>query len=356
MTKVIVDENIPIPSRFYVPDVEIIRVSGRSLKLEHLREADALLVRSVTKVDRDLLEGSSVKFVASATAGVDHLDMEYLRDRAIPCVYAAGSNAQSVVDYVFCSLAAIGLDPRERNFGIVGCGQVGGQLYQALQKLNAQCLCYDPFLASEQQSNLVGLDEVLASEVICLHTPLTVAGQYPTKNMLSYDQLIQVPQGALLINAGRGEVINEEDLKRVLKIRPDIRLIFDVWSGEPSIDTDIVDACEIATPHIAGYSAGAKSRGSQFVFEALFNQFNIPFEPEIVRTENLCNIESEDWSAALLEVYDPRRDDAVLRASLSAGGEGFDFLRKNYAHRTEVSEFSSDSSKLQAFGFLKPEL
>lgn len=298
MTTVIVDENIPIPSRFYVPDVEIVRVSGRTLKREDLREADALLVRSVTKVNRELLEGSSIKFVASATAGIDHLDREYLKEKAIPCFYAAGSNAQSVVDYVFCSLAAIGLDPRERRFGIIGCGQVGGQLFQALQKLNAKCLCYDPFLTSEQQSNLVGLDEALASDVICLHTPLTVGGQYPTKNMISYDQLIQLPHGALLINAGRGEVINEEDLKRALKIRPDIRLVFDVWSGEPSIDAEVVEACEIATPHIAGYSAGAKSRGSRLVFEALFRQFNIPFEPEIDRTENPCNIESEEIGRA----------------------------------------------------------
>lgn len=354
MTTVIVDENIPIPSRFYVPDVEIVRVSGRSLKPEDLVRADALLVRSVTKVNRDLLDGSSVKFVASAAAGIDHIDMEYLKEKAIPCFYAAGSNAQSVVDYVLCSLAAIGLDPRERRFGIIGCGQVGGQLYRALQTLNAKCQCYDPFLTTEQQSDLVSLDAVLASEVICLHTPLTTEGQYPTKNMLSYDQLIQLPQGALLINAGRGEVINEEDLKRVLKIRPDIRLVFDVWSGEPSIDAEVVEACEIATPHIAGYSAGAKSRGSQLVFEALFRQFNIPFESEVARTENPCKIESEDWSSALLEVYDPRRDDAVLRASLSAGGEGFDFLRKNYAHRTEISEFCSDNSKLHAFGFLRP--
>lgn len=355
MTRVIVDENIPIPSMFYVPDVEIVRVSGRNLKLEDLRGADALLVRSVTKVDRDLLEGSSIKFVASATAGIDHLDMDYLKEKAIPTFYAAGSNAQSVVDYVFCSLAAIGLDPRERKFGIIGCGQVGGQLYQALQKLNANCQCYDPFLTSEQQSNLVGLNEALASEVVCLHTPLTLEGPYPTKNMLSYDQLVQLPQGALLINAGRGEVINEEDLKRVLKIRPDIRLVFDVWSGEPSIDAEVVEACEIATPHIAGYSAGAKSRGSQLVFEALFRQLNISYEAEIDRAENPCNIENEDWASALLEVYDPRRDDSVLRASLSAGGEGFDFLRKNYAYRTEISEFCSDNSKLQAFGFLRPE-
>jgi len=352
-TTIIVDENIPIPSSFYVPGVEIVRVSGRSLKPEDLGTADALLVRSVIQVNEALLEGSSVRFVASATAGIDHLDMDYLKAKGIPCFYAAGSNAQSVVDYVLCCLAAIDFDPRERNFGVVGCGQVGGLLYQALQVLNAKCQCYDPFLTGQQQPELTDLNTVLTSEVICLHTPLTKEGRYPTQGMLGFDQLIQLPEGALVINAGRGGVINEDDLKRVLNDRPDIRLIFDVWSGEPSIDAEIVKACEIATPHIAGYSAGAKSRGSQMVFEELFRYFDIAFEPEMDRTGNLSKIENKNWNSALLEVYDPRRDDAVLRASLSAGGEGFDFLRKNYAHRTEISEFCSDSAELKAFGFLR---
>lgn len=354
MIRVLVDENIPIPEGIQNSAIELVRKAGRDLGGPDLKGFDALLVRSVTQVDQSLLAGTSVSFVGSATAGIDHLDVEYLKSAGITHSYAAGSNAASVVDYVLCSLAALGINPQNRSVGIVGCGQVGGRLYKRLQALGCDCYCYDPFLSEAEQADLCDLERVLEAQILCLHTPLTESGTHPTKNMLGYERLTNLPQGAVLINAGRGGVVNESDLKRLVSVRPDIRLVLDVWQDEPQIDTELMDLCQIATPHIAGYAAQSKLRGSQMVFDALMRQFEIPAVSQSIQpSKELRNIETEQWSRALLEVYDPRRDDANLRENRDA--QGFDQLRKSYAQRYEIAEYQSENKLLQDFGFSQPK-
>lgn len=354
MIRVLIDENIPIPEGIQGSAMELIRRAGRDLSSADLRGIDALLVRSVTQVNQSLLSGSSVSFVGSATAGIDHIDVAYLQSAGISYHYAAGSNAASVVDYVLCSLAALNLNPQGHSVGIVGCGQVGGRLYRRLQALDCDCYCYDPFLSEAEQADLYDLEQVLKAQILCLHTPLTDSGPYPTNNMLSYEHLNTLPHGAVLINAGRGGVVNEVDLKRLVSERPDIRLVFDVWQDEPNIDIELVGLCQIATPHIAGYAAQSKLRGSQMVFDALMQHFEISVnavspEPSSVSKK----IEEQQWNRALLEVYDPRADDAKLRANRDA--RGFDQLRKSYPQRYEIAEYQSENKILQSFGFSQPK-
>lgn len=353
MIRVLVDENIPIPDAISGADIELRRCSGRDIKAADLLDTDALLVRSVTQVGRRLLSNTQVRFVGSATAGFDHLDIDYLNQADIGYYYAAGSNANSVVDYVLSCLAVLSVDPRERSLGIVGCGQVGGRLYRRMQHLNVQCSCYDPFLSSSDQPDLFDLDKVLRSDILCLHTPLTKSGPYPTENMIGYQQLMQLPEGAVVINAGRGGVINEEDLKRVVTHRPDMHLVMDVWQGEPHIDMEVLDLCEIATPHIAGYAAPAKLRGSQMVFEKMFEYFGIGgYKNLTVQPSSKESTADDSWNRAVLNVYDPRVDDALLRADRV---RNFDQLRKNYPMRLEIADYVSESETLQKFGFSKAD-
>ena len=358
------DENIPIPAGLSLEDFLITRLAGRAIKNQDVLQADALFVRSVTKVNAQLLQGSKVSFVASATAGIDHLDQEYLKSAGIHYAYAPGSNAPSVVDYVLACLAAIDRDPREARVGIVGCGQVGGRLYKRLKALGAQSCCYDPFLSHAEQENLVSFEKVLASDILCLHTPLTESGAYPTKAMIGRQQLMALPENAVLINAGRGGVVVEKDLKELINTRPDLQLIVDVWENEPNIDTDLADSCAIATPHIAGYAAKSKIRGSQMIFEALFRHFDRAI-PDITEEQSVMGLRTEEalsnWQAAVLKVYEPRLDDARLKELISECkvsalpfGEAFDLARKNYPKRKELGEFCSESAALQAFGFSPP--
>ena len=353
MIRVLVDENIPIPSEYSSPEVELISIAGREITSLDLQNIDALLVRSVTKVDADLLKGVSISFVGSATAGIDHLDTNYLQNAGIPYFYAAGSNARSVVDYVLCSLAALNVDPRTHSIGILGCGQVGSRVYERMRALDCECSCYDPFLSDSIQADLCDLDQVLSAEILCLHTPLTSSGPFPTKNMLRYEQLRKLPFGAVLINAGRGGVVNEADLKKILLERSDIRLVMDVWEDEPNIDKELLTLCQIGTPHIAGYAAIAKYRGSQMVFDALFSHFQID---RLEVTADMSNgyklIEASEWDRALLEIYDPRADDALLRKAKNA--EDFDLLRKDYPHRNEIAEFISANELFMALGCSRP--
>lgn len=352
MIRVIVDENIPLPTKLDLSRFELIQRQGRSISRSDLSGVDALLVRSVTKVDKDLLDHTGIQFVASATAGIDHLDTSYLKSSGIDYFYAAGSNADSVVDYVLCSLAALGRDPRAAAVGIIGCGQVGGRLYKRMSSLGCDCYCYDPFLSAKEQPDLASLELALQANIVCLHTPLTDSGPYPTRQMISANQLELLADKAVLINAGRGGVINETDLKNLMLKRDDISLVFDVWQDEPDIDRELLALCDIATPHIAGYAAQAKLRGSQQVFQALSNKFGIDqvsFEPD---SKNLKSLEAEQWDRALLQVYDPRIDDTGLRTK----PESFDQLRKNYPLRAEVSEFQSQDESLQKFGFSRAAL
>ncbi|MBA1202097.1 4-phosphoerythronate dehydrogenase PdxB [Pseudomonas capeferrum] len=352
---IVADENIPLLDAFFAGFGEIRRYPGRSIDADCVRDADVLLVRSVTRVDRQLLEGSRVRFVGTCTIGTDHLDLGYFAQAGIHWSSAPGCNARGVVDYVLGSLLTLaeldGVALPERTYGVIGAGQVGGRLVRVLQGLGWKVLVCDPQRQAEEGGDFVSLEQVLAQcDVISLHTPLERDGAYPTWHLLGRSELARLRSGAWLINASRGPVVDNAALREVLLEREDLHAVLDVWEGEPQVDLDLADLCTLATPHIAGYSLDGRQRGTAQIYQALCRWRG---EAEQVRLadllprQRLAQIDLDSaaepaWALATLcrAVYDPRRDDADFRRSLSndPGQQraAFDLLRKHYPARREI--------------------
>lgn len=360
MLNILVDENIPMAEAFFRPFGRVQTFAGRGLAPEDLIETDALIVRSVTRVNADLLaRARRLRFVGSCTIGSDHLDIAYLESRGIAYCTAPGSNADSVVDYVLCSLCAVD-DYLARllsgaRVGIVGFGNVGRRLADRVTGLGVECVAYDPLLDQRSDSRLGPLAEVLRCDVLCLHAPLTRTGPFPSHHSLSLDQLRGLPTGAMLLNAGRGELVATEALLTLSRDRPDIRLVLDVWEGEPVVSGELARRCAIATPHIAGYSFDGKFKGAEMVATALSRALNADGERDLPQAladmlaAPVVAVSCEGrpaWQAAPLAVYNPYSDHLRFMDSLSERdpGAAFDVLRKTYPRRRELArcEFRFD--------------
>ncbi len=359
--KIVADENIPLLMECFGAMGEVVALPGRSISPEDVQDADALLVRSVTKVSRQLVENSSLKFVGTATAGFDHIDRDYLASQGIAFSHAPGCNSTAVVEYVLAALDILaerdGFELRDRQVGIIGKGQVGGRLYRMMERLGVDVCACDPLLASNEESRddarYVSVDQLIeCSDIICLHTPLTMDGPYPTHYLIGEQQLRAMNPGTVLINAGRGPVIDNAALKRCLSERDDLTVVLDVWEHEPDADPELMARVDIATPHIAGYSLDGKIRGTEMIYKALCQHFGLPARvrlPAITPLPVLKQMKfsegttfSTTCSKAIRSVYDIRRDDAVMRKGLMGAEEPqrrltFDRLRKDYPERREFS-------------------
>ncbi|WP_313054916.1 4-phosphoerythronate dehydrogenase PdxB [Pseudomonas lopnurensis] len=353
--RILADENIPLVEAFFAGFGEIRRMAGRSINRAALEQADVLLVRSVTRVDRELLEDTPVRFVGTCTIGTDHLDLDYFQEAGIDWASAPGCNARGVVDYVLGGLLALAEARGEtlgaRRFGVVGAGEVGGRLVEVLRGLGWDVRVCDPPRQSREAGDFVSLDEVLAEcDVISLHTPLSMQGEHPTFHLLDKDRLARLRPGAWLINASRGAVVDNAALLELLLQRPDVEAVLDVWEGEPQVDVELAGLCRIATPHIAGYSLDGKLRGTAQIYAAFCAAKGL--EPKVELAQLMpeaallgmtfsSSAKPADMLATLCRaVYDPRRDDADFRRSLR-GDEtqrraGFDRLRKHYPPRREI--------------------
>ncbi|HCJ30361.1 MAG TPA: 4-phosphoerythronate dehydrogenase PdxB [Pseudomonas sp.] len=368
--RILADENIPLVDAFFAEHGEIRRMPGRSINRAALEQAEVLLVRSVTRVDRELLEGSAVRFVGTCTIGTDHLDIDYFEEAGIEWASAPGCNARGVVDYVLGSLLALaegeGVELDGRRYGVVGAGEVGGRLVEVLRGLGWDVRVCDPPRQAREVGEFVGLDEILAEcDVISLHTPLTLEGEHGTFHLLDRARLERLRPGTWLINAARGAVVDNTALREQLARRPDIQAVLDVWEGEPQVDVELAELCWIATPHIAGYSLDGKLRGTAQIYQAFCASKGL--EPKVALAElmpvaPLCGLSFDasakpgDVLATICRaVYDPRRDDAAFRRSLSEDEEqrrtGFDRLRKQYPPRREIDglqiEFNSAQARLE---------
>lgn len=340
--KIVADENITLVESLFSSYGELVTLPGRDMTADQVRDADILLVRSVTAVNESLLSGSRVKFVGTATIGTDHLDQQYLRKSGITFASAPGCNADGVVQYVLSALCSLLPDWRLKTVSIVGCGNVGGRLNRKLTKLGVSCRGYDPFLSRKQVHNLVDFETVLHSDVICLHTPLTNSGPYPTHHMFNRAVLSRLKPGTLLLNAGRGAVIDNAALLELIEPLS-LRVVLDVWEHEPAIDTALLSKVALATPHIAGYSYEGKLRGSLMIRDALADWLGcdatIPSPPSSV-----ISLPAGSLEEAIVGSYDVRADDIRMRQALASPGVdiavAFDALRKNYPKRYEFSHFS----------------
>jgi len=352
---ILADENIQLVDEFFAGFGEIRRMPGRSINRAALANVDVLLVRSVTRVDREMLEGSAVRFVGTCTIGTDHLDLDYFEQAGIEWASAPGCNARGVVDYVLGSLLALaevrGEALARRRFGVVGAGEVGGRLVKVLRGLGWDVRVCDPPRQVREVGDFVSLDEILADcDVVSLHTPLTLAGDWPTFHLFDQARLSRLRPGTWLINASRGAVVDNAALRDLLLQRPDLEAVLDVWEGEPQVDVVLAGLCRIATPHIAGYSLDGKLRGTAQIYTALCAALGVEPTvdlaqlmpgPALTELAFASSAEPAEMLATLCRaVYDPRRDDADFRRSL-LGDEAqrrarFDLLRKQYPPRREI--------------------
>lgn len=353
--KILFDENMPYAKEFFsdlvVKDTELVPFSGRDLSPEQVLDADVLLVRSITQVNEELLDKNKrLTFVGTATIGTDHIDQTYLAERDVTFHSAPGCNAISVAEYVISALVVLAerylFDLTKLSVGIVGGGNTGTRLSEKLSALGIQYKICDPLLECDTNDTreFVTLEEVLECDVISLHVPKVIDGEYPTYHLLDETRLNNLNDEQILISACRGEVIDNHALLALKKSGHGVKLVLDVWEGEPSVLTPLIDYTEIATAHIAGYSLEGKARGTEMLYQALCQHINI--EPvcqlkTLLPTANISCVElNQEFNEIVLNqlvkmVYDVRRDDAIFRQQLSS--QGFDALRKNYPIRREFS-------------------
>lgn len=408
---IIIDENIPFAREAFGALGEVRLVAGRTITNATLREAQAVLVRSVTRVNAALLHGTRVQFVGTATIGTDHVDLDYLQQAGITFASAAGCNANSVAEYVVAALLQIAQQKQfvleGKTLGIVGVGNVGSRVAEKARALGLKILLHDPplesLLASRQISPLRGvspisstqeitptiqqnlarltpaaspsqvqfhsLDDLMSADILTLHTPLIRSGAHPTFHLFDESRLRKMKPGGILLNTGRGEVVDNLALKNVLHAGLLSATGLDVWENEPHIDPELVEMTTLATPHVAGYSFDGKVQGTWLIYEALCRFLEIapswdyaPLLAEVAQPEihlheahrpgppqegNRDAVVAEKiLHEAVRHAYDIAADDQRLRVGIlqdglapDERGKYFDKLRHEYPRRREFINY-----------------
>lgn len=353
---ILIDENMSFAAQLFSPLGTVIAKSGRSLNADDLVDIDALMIRSVTNIDEALLQKANrLKFIGSATAGIDHVDVDLLATRGIYFTGAPGCNKVGVAEYVISALLVLsqqqGFTLCQRKVGIVGAGQVGSYLSQCLSALNIPYLLCDPL--KEQQGDrrtFHGLDTLLAEcDVITVHTPLTRTGKHATFHLFGERELNLLKPNTILINAARGGVVDNQALKNVLS-QKSLFAVLDVFESEPEVDLALLALLSFATPHIAGYGLEGKARGTTMIYNAYCTFLANKREPidaaSLLPVAEISRVElAQPWDQNTLMslcqlIYDIRRDDADFRRAMKESTTqraSFDQLRKNYWDRREYS-------------------
>ncbi len=340
--KIVADKAIPFLEGVFDPYADMTFLPGDKIGPEDVRDADVLMVRTRTKCNADLLEGSKVKFIATATIGTDHIDFPYCDSKGIVVRNAPGCNAGGVMEYVFSAL--YGLASRKSislqgdTIGIIGVGHVGSLIERMGRALGFKILKCDPPRAEAEGSfGFCDLEYLLQnSQIVTLHVPLDET----TRGMADSEFFSLMQPGAFFINAARGEVVCDDALKAAIpKLGP---VIIDTWNHEPDIDLDLMDKVAIATPHIAGYSYQGKQNGTAAAVRAVAHYFGITelyeFFPKTDLPENeavkldLKDLNQGEIASVLQYNYPIFTDDFMLRLN----PENFDKLRSEYNYRREV--------------------
>lgn len=354
--KIVIDENIPQAKDAFENFGKIILLNGRKITNEILSDAEILLVRSITKVDESLLNNTQIKFVATATAGTDHVDKDYLSSRKIVFTDAAGCNSYSVAEYFISAILNISyklkLSLENKSIGVVGIGNVGSKVVRFAKELGLNVFMNDPPLQRANGKNgFVDLKEILNCDIITLHVPLNMAGIDKTFHLIDEREISDLKPGTILINTSRGEVVNNQALKKRLMERRDLITVFDVWENEPLIDFSLLELVSYGSAHIAGYSLEGKVNGTEIIYNKLCNYLNIspawkPKYPQIEKETIEFNNNGELCQNLLKttnSIYDIEFDDGLLRDGINKNFEvqskHFDLLRKNYRIRREFNNY-----------------
>lgn len=349
--KIFIDENIPYGKAFFESFGDVTTFSGREVNAEQVKDADVLLVRSITQVNDSLLHlNKSLQFVGTATIGTDHIDQSYLTQRNINFSSAPGCNKVSVAEYVLSALLILSeknqFNLSSKTVGIVGAGNTGSAVYQVLTGLGVECKLYDPPLKrAGDEREFCDFADILASDIISLHVPKIPDGENKTVHLFDKTVLATLNQQQILINACRGEVIDNNALLSLAREGNIPTLVLDVWENEPNINTELLPFVTLATPHIAGYSLDGKARGTEMLYQALCQQLDMKVilkSADFVVKPSISEVKLEQsTSAELIKslvhlIYDVRRDDALFR-NIVNDDKGFDNMRKNYRERRELS-------------------
>jgi erythronate-4-phosphate dehydrogenase len=356
--RVVMDENVDGGREAFAGLGRVVTMPGREIDTEDASRADALIVRSLTRVDRGLLGGSHVRFVGTATAGTDHVDTAWLASRGIPFAHAAGCNAAAVADWVLAVLAALHAKGRHGfgagTVGVIGAGEVGSRVAQRLSALGYEVrLCDPPRAEAEGGDGFVDLATALASDVVTLHVPLTDEGPHPTRDLIDAAAVSRLRGGTVLLNAARGGVVDEAALRERLDHGPDLVAAIDTWMDEPRIDTELLARVDIATPHVAGYTLEGRLRGTAMVARAAATRFDVALDWDwraALPSTPTLDVQRKDGPAGavagILRAYDPRSDAARMRQLLQVGREqlatAFDRIRRETPRRREFGSYRID--------------
>ena len=340
--KIVADSNIPFLEGVFEPYADVVYIDGKAIAHDDVKEADALIIRTRTKCDAALLEGSKVSMIATATIGIDHIDFDFCNANGIKVRNAEGCNAGGVMQYVFSALYgtaarnAIKLDGA--NFGIIGVGNVGKLVAHVAEYLGFNVLkCDPPRAAKEGPDEFCSLEYLLEnSKIVTMHTPLDET----TKKMADERFFNLMQPGAFFINASRGEVVDESALMEAIpKLGP---VIIDTWNNEPDVNKDLIEMVDIATPHIAGYSFQGKMNGTASAVRAVAKRFGISalydFYPKSDIPEDkpvkleLKGMNQGEITSLFQYNYPIFTDDFMFRLN----PDQFEKMRSEYKYRREI--------------------
>ena len=379
--KILADQNIPSIADAFADLGDVTLMPGRDIRAEHLRDCQCLITRTVTRVDAALLADSPVEFVGTATIGTDHLDLNYLHAANIGYTNAAGCNAEGAAEYVISGLFELSrrrnFDPLQLKAGIVGFGNVGSRLHAKLDALGIDCLVCDPPLQESGKSaqSFVSLETILAEcNFISLHVPLVRNGEHPTFHLLDGTRLHRLAENCVLVNAARGEIVDNAALLELLQRRDDLNVYLDTWENEPLVSRELLQRVDLATPHIAGYSVEGRLRGTQMVLDAACAHFKQKSSWHMSR--ELPAVREIDcrkfgtgvgfWQDLFRIHCDIRRDHDDFVSGLDLDNDAFavhfDGLRRVFPERLEYSRFELQLEaaiqrveRLRQLGFLIKE-
>ncbi|NUW66653.1 4-phosphoerythronate dehydrogenase [Vibrio coralliilyticus] len=350
--KILIDENMPYAEQLFSQLGEVVLKSGRTLSADDLVDVDALMIRSVTKVNAELIsKANRLKFVGTATAGMDHVEQALLKEKGIFFTAAPGCNKVGVAEYAFSVMMVLaqqqGFSVFDKTVGIIGAGQVGSYLQQCLEGIGIKVLINDPpKQAAGDERHFTPLDALLEqADIITTHTPITRDGDFPTHHLINEDVLNKLRGDQILINAARGPVVDNTALKARLRKQDGFIAALDVFEFEPEVDMELLPLLAFATPHVAGYGLEGKARGTTMIFNSFCEFLNNDLRAhasELLPTAPVPELVLyRAWEEATLHnltqlVYDVRKDDALFRREISQPG-AFDLMRKNYWDRREYS-------------------
>ena len=348
--KIVADDRIPFLKGVFEPFAEMVYIAGNKIKKADIVDADILITRSITQCNAKLLEGSSVKLIATATIGDNHIDKAFCFNNNIKWTSAKGCNASAVEQYVTSALLSFAekkkINLKKLIIGIIGVGNIGSKIKNAAELLGMRVLLNDPPRAEKEgDENFEKLDDILKkADIITLHVPLTTDGKHPTYHLANEKFFLKFDKPVIFINTSRGEVVDTIALKNAIKKGNVASSVIDVWESEPEVDLNLIKLVDISTPHIAGYSLEGKANATSMVVNAISDFFDFGIKvwhPELSENKSIIELNctglnyQEVLLKAVKQTYNIWEDDEKFRLSPLS----FNDLRNNYKFRREFNAY-----------------